>query len=1055
MPEDFLTGRQLANFRLERLLGRGGMGEVYYGWDLTLERPAAVKVIDARFRADPAYLQRFLAEARAVAAWRHPNIVQVYYAGEQDGLYFYAMEYIEGESLSQLMQRYNNSQARLPYAAVLHLGQAIASALDYAHSRGVIHRDVKPANVLVARDGRAVLTDFGLALDLARGSLGEVFGSAHYVAPEQARRSAEAVPQSDLYSLGVVLYELLTGAVPFDDPSPTAVAVQHLTQAPPPPRQKNPALPAAAEAVLLKALSKAPSERYPTGAALLAALEAALASAEAPAAEPSAPAEPPAAALPLPPPPPIAAGNGAVPGPDPLVGQQLGDYHIERLLGRGGMARVYLGRDQRLNRPAAIKVIDPFYRSEPDYLARFEREAQAIACLQHPNIVRLYHAGEAGGQLYLALEYLPGQTLAERLAAARPGELALPPEQLLRLTQELGAALDAMHAAGIIHRDLTPANIILAPDGHAVVTDFGLAFFTQVGSLGQAFGSPHYIAPEQAISSAKAVPQSDIYALGVILYELCTGQRPFEAAAPLEAALQHLSAAPRPPRQLNPALNPATEAVLLKALAKEPAARYASGAELYQALAAALNAPPATGDGAAAGPTAERAAPTPPAEEAAEPPAAPVSIWKRYEWAWRVARILALLLAVLLLARWTGYWPFKGAAPRPSATFAQPAPTQTRLAALPPSATPSAPPMASPTAIFTTSVIPSATPSLTLTPAESPTPGPPTGTPTATLPPSPTSTVTSTPTPSASPTTSATPTPTPTPTVTLTPIPTLTYTPLPTPTATLTPTTTPVVITVRTTDRMPMALIPGGSFPMGAAQSDLSAEFDERPQHFVTLNSFYIDQFEVSVAQYAAFLNTLGQHGPGACLGSTCARTRLETVNSHLLWDGAATYQAEAGFENYPVNNITWFGAAAYCQWVGGRLPTEAEWELAGRGWAGWLYPWGESAPDATRAVFGKTAFSALLPVDALPDGASIFGVYGLAGGVWEWVNDYYSATYYNSSPPANPTGPAGAYRDPHVLRGGSWKSPAFDLRSSARKGADPLDFKQFGEDTGFRCVRP
>ena len=297
MTDDPLIGRQLANFRLERVLGRGGMAQVYYGMDVKLQRPVAVKVIDARFRDNPAYAQRFVREAQAVASWRHENIAQIYYADEQDGLYYFAMEYIDGLDLGRVLTNYASKDELMPQVDVLRIGRAIASALDYAHAKRVVHRDVKPSNVIIARDGRVVLTDFGLALDVQQGSVGEVFGSAHYIAPEQARRSSDATPQSDLYSLGILLYEMLTGVVPFDDPSPTAVALQHLTQPPPAPRTLNPDLNIEIEATLLKALNKSPKERYQTGTELITALEHAFE--ESPVATQPAPLPPPPAGMQL------------------------------------------------------------------------------------------------------------------------------------------------------------------------------------------------------------------------------------------------------------------------------------------------------------------------------------------------------------------------------------------------------------------------------------------------------------------------------------------------------------------------------------------------------------------------------------------------------------------------------------------------------------------------------------------------------------------------------------------------------------------------------------
>ncbi|MCL4302579.1 MAG: serine/threonine protein kinase [Anaerolineae bacterium] len=337
LADDPLIGRQLANFRLERPLGQGGMAQVYYGWDVKLQRPVAIKVIDARYRGNPAYAERFVREAQTIARWRHEHIINIYYADDEDGLYFFAMEYIDGPDLGQLLAQYTAKGQLMPQAEVLRIGRAVAGALDYAHGQGVIHRDVKPSNVMVANDGRVVLTDFGLAMDVQQGSLGEIFGSARYIAPEQARDSAAAVPQSDLYALGIMLYEMLTGVVPFDDPSPTAAAVQHMTALPPPPREINPDLNQRTEAVLLKALSKSPRLRFQTGSELIGALEKALLGGPSAAADqttslplpeaalymgtelaqpmPLPPVTPPTSQRPdLPPPPPL-AGSPAAPGP--------------------------------------------------------------------------------------------------------------------------------------------------------------------------------------------------------------------------------------------------------------------------------------------------------------------------------------------------------------------------------------------------------------------------------------------------------------------------------------------------------------------------------------------------------------------------------------------------------------------------------------------------------------------------------------------------------------------------------------------------------------------
>lgn len=275
---DSLIGKQLGDYLIRDLLGRGGMARVYTGYDARLDRLAAVKVINNDFSpADRAeYFERFQREARSIARLNHPNIVGVYQFGQYEDSYYMAMVFVEGRDLRQILREYNDRREIMSIGDVLSIVRGIGSALDYAHSRGVIHRDIKPSNIMINRENRAILTDFGLALNASEGTLGETFGSAHYIAPEQAISSAKAVPQSDLYSLGICIYEMLTGKVPFDDPSAMSVALKHLQEPPPPPTQHNPHLSAAIEHVILRVLDKDPAQRYQSGAELSDALQGAI-----------------------------------------------------------------------------------------------------------------------------------------------------------------------------------------------------------------------------------------------------------------------------------------------------------------------------------------------------------------------------------------------------------------------------------------------------------------------------------------------------------------------------------------------------------------------------------------------------------------------------------------------------------------------------------------------------------------------------------------------------------------------------------------------------------
>lgn len=274
--KDALIGKQLGDYKITDRIGQGGMARIYKGYDEKLQRYAAVKVFDALGVPDDEleeYRQRFMREARAIARLRHPQIVSVYQTGQFEDHLYIAMMFIEGRDLRYLLKERGVYNTYMSQEEVLRVISDIASGLDHAHREGVIHRDIKPSNIMIMDDGHAILTDFGLALSVPEGTTGTTFGSVHYIAPEQATSSALAVPQSDLYSLGIVLYEMLTGHVPFEDSSPMNVALKHITASPPLLREFRPEISAAVEVMVLRAIDKNPDKRYQTGAEFIQALE--------------------------------------------------------------------------------------------------------------------------------------------------------------------------------------------------------------------------------------------------------------------------------------------------------------------------------------------------------------------------------------------------------------------------------------------------------------------------------------------------------------------------------------------------------------------------------------------------------------------------------------------------------------------------------------------------------------------------------------------------------------------------------------------------------------
>ena len=259
-------------------------------------------------------------------------------------------------------------------------------------------------------------------------------------------------------------------------------------------------------------------------------------------------------------------------------------YELEELIGGGGMADVYKAKDCLLNRPVAVKILHEEFKQDKEFIDKFQREAQAAARLSHPNIVNIYDVGVADGDHYIVMEYVPGRTLKDRIR--QEGHLSV--SESLRVAREIAEALAHAHANNLVHCDIKPHNILMMADGHAKVADFGIARAVTESTMtysGNVIGSVHYFSPEQA-KGTMITPKSDVYSLGVVLYEMLTGKLPFTGDNPVSIAVKHLQEESVPVRQIDPAIPPVVEAIVSKAMSKDPAMRPTS-AELVQDISQA------------------------------------------------------------------------------------------------------------------------------------------------------------------------------------------------------------------------------------------------------------------------------------------------------------------------------------------------------------------------------------------------------------------------------------------------------------------------------------
>lgn len=327
-------------------------------------------------------------------------------------------------------------------------------------------------------------------------------------------------------------------------------------------------------------------------------------------------------------------------------------YRVIGRIGSGGMADVWCAEDTHLQRKVALKVLHQRFAQDHEFVERFRREAEAAAGLQHPNVVGVFDRGAVNGTYYIAMEYLEGRTLKELI------EDGLTPAAAIAIVRQILEAARFAHRHGIVHRDLKPQNVIVDPEGHVTVTDFGIARagVSEITQTGSVMGTAHYLSPEQA-QGLDVTPSSDLYSIGVLLYEALTGRVPFEADSAVAVALKQVSQSPQRPSALNPAVSPALDAVVMRALAKDPGQRFADADAFLAALDAAERDPASAPPGSTA-----TFAPLPPAEaQAAEAAAADGGTAppgrdeegerRRRPWRWVAGAVLLGLVVGLILSQ--------------------------------------------------------------------------------------------------------------------------------------------------------------------------------------------------------------------------------------------------------------------------------------------------------------------------------------------------------------------------------------------------------------------